>query len=197
MLGSHSSKQFMLFEETIKVPKFAMYGMMNERQGMSSTKPKSNVTFEVKDRAAKVALWVKEGFNVNVDAPPGNDMELKLVSLRKAGQPLYIVCSSGLNGMDLSFHTEDMELAGELVQDFCAYMKMEEVTSKADFDEELTHFQDILQRVEEYNSVRMRLTAEMADRSQTVKTLVVKVLTNSNESSPHSYDSLCTLNSES
>jgi len=38
----------------------------------------------------------------------------------------------------------------------------------------LERFGSILTKVEEYNAVRMKLTAEMADRSHTVKTLVVK-----------------------
>lgn len=46
--------------------------------------------------------------------------------------------------------------------------------SVAEFPEEMAEFQELLDRVEQYNTVRMQLTAEMADRTSVVKTLVVK-----------------------
>jgi len=174
MVGTWASAQFMLFEKTVRVPKFAMYGLAEGRTAQSFQMPESQVAFTVQERANRVALWIKDGFNIQIerggDSP---ELSVHLYSLRDR-RPLAIQCKQGTDGLDVSFHTEDMELAGELVQDICGYLQKEELTSVANFETEMASFQEILQKVEEYHAVRLRLTAEMADRSNAVKTLVVK-----------------------
>merc|ERR1711865_479168 len=51
---------------------------------------------------------------------------------------------------------------------------MGELESIANFPEEMEKFKGVLLRVDEYNEVRLRLTAEMADSSNLVKALIVK-----------------------
>ena len=46
--------------------------------------------------------------------------------------------------------------------------------SIAEFPEEMEAFRGVLLRVDEYNAARLKLTAEMADQSNTAKTLVIK-----------------------
>jgi len=171
MLGTYGSNQFILVEFQIKVPKFAMYVLA----GGGFSKPTSQVQFSIPDRTTRAALWLKDAFNLPEEAisQGGGEIQLQLISLRNK-QPLSISFIPGGNGMDITFSTEDMELAGELVQDLCNYMQVHELTSVASFPAEMRTFEEILQRVEEYNTVRMQLTAEMADRSNTVKMLVVK-----------------------
>ena len=38
----------------------------------------------------------------------------------------------------------------------------------------MTQFREVLMKVDEYNAIRLKLTAEMADSSNIVKTLVIK-----------------------
>jgi len=174
LVGSWGSTQFMLFEKACKVPKFAMYCVAQGRHLSTFERSVSKVSFIVQERAARVALWIRDAFNISVDAPSSHELDLNLVSLRDR-RPLSIVCAAGaVDGMEVSFFTEDMELAGELVQDICGYLQKDELSSTADFATEMNKFQEILQKVEEYHAVRLRLTAEMADRSNTVKTLVIK-----------------------
>jgi Ciliary BBSome complex subunit 2, C-terminal len=45
----------------------------------------------------------------------------------------------------------------------------------AEFPHEMTAFKTVLSSVAEYNSLRMKLTADMADSAQRVKALVIKV----------------------
>ena len=53
---------------------------------------------------------------------------------------------------------------------------MKELESVADFPAEMKKFEEVLLQVDEYNSIRLKLTAEMADNSNLVKNLVIKVL---------------------
>lgn len=67
-----------------------------------------------------------------------------------------------------------MEVSADIFQDICDYFSIDELESDVYFPRELESFKVLLQEVEEYNSVRQRLNAEMADSSQIIKTLVIK-----------------------
>merc|ERR1719298_100589 len=61
-----------------------------------------------------------------------------------------------------------------MVQDLAQHLQLEELESTASFPEEMEKFKSVLMKVDEYNAVRLRLTAEMADSSNLVKALIVK-----------------------
>ena len=63
-----------------------------------------------------------------------------------------------------------------MIQDLCHFLGMKELESTADFPAEMKKFEEVLVQVDEYNSIRLKLTAEMADNSNLVKNLVIKVL---------------------
>merc|ERR1711985_72961 len=60
------------------------------------------------------------------------------------------------------------------MQDFCQFLQITELESIAHFPEEMEKFKSVLMKVDEYNAVRLKLTAEMADSSNLVKALIVK-----------------------
>jgi Bardet-Biedl syndrome 2 protein len=51
---------------------------------------------------------------------------------------------------------------------------VQELDSVAEFPQEMLALRDVLMRVDDYNATRLKLTAEMADSSNLVKTLVIK-----------------------
>jgi Ciliary BBSome complex subunit 2, C-terminal len=53
--------------------------------------------------------------------------------------------------------------------------QISELESVAEFPHEMAAFKTVLSSVAEYNSLRMKLTADMADSAQRVKALVIKV----------------------
>jgi Ciliary BBSome complex subunit 2, C-terminal len=53
--------------------------------------------------------------------------------------------------------------------------QISELESVAEFPHEMAAFKTVLSSVTEYNSLRMKLTADMADSAQRVKALVIKV----------------------
>jgi hypothetical protein len=55
--------------------------------------------------------------------------------------------------------------------------QISELESVADFPHEMAAFKAVLSSVAGYNSLRMKLTADMADSAQRVKALVIKVST--------------------
>ena len=97
-------------------------------------------------------------------------MKVNFISLR-TGEPVCISMSS--QGL-MTIRTDDMETAGEMVQDLCGFLQVHDLESTANFVKEMEKFQQVLTRVDEYNAVRMKLTAEMADSANLVKALIVK-----------------------
>lgn len=74
----------------------------------------------------------------------------------------------------LTFRTDDMELAGLLVQSIVAYLNIIDLQVTCDFPEELENLQQTLTKIDEFNTVRQQLTSQMADHSNLIRSLVVR-----------------------
>ncbi|CAK9094747.1 Bardet-Biedl syndrome 2 protein homolog, partial [Durusdinium trenchii] len=163
-----SSVQYHVFELNYVMPKFAMYHQVDE-----APVPSGTVNFVVQDR---VRSWLQRSFisiPEQMPAPSGaNVLEVNFISLR-TNEPLCITVSKEQAGL-MTIRTDDMETAGEMVQDLCNFLQVTELESTANFPAEMEKFQQVLTRVDEYNAVRMKLTAEMADSANLVKALIVK-----------------------
>jgi Bardet-Biedl syndrome 2 protein len=167
---SANSFQYHVFEMNHVMPKFAMYHIVDQ----VGKKPQGFCTFHLAEaRPNRIWSWMQKSFiaiDEKVPQPSGQaSLAVNFTSLR-TGEPLCI----SISGDEVSIRADDLEVVGEMVQDLCAYLQVQELESTADFPEEMEKFKTVLQRVEEYNSVRLKLTAEMADSANLVKALIVK-----------------------
>lgn len=62
-----------------------------------------------------------------------------------------------------------MELTAEVVQDIARFFKITELESTVNFPKEMEAFEEVLKQVAEFNALRIRMSADMADDSQRVK----------------------------
>jgi Bardet-Biedl syndrome 2 protein len=67
-----------------------------------------------------------------------------------------------------------MDLAGDIVQDMCRYLKIQHLESVADYPREMEVFEEVLQRVEDHNTTRLKLSAEISHRANIIKNLVIR-----------------------
>eukprot|EP00929_Paragymnodinium_shiwhaense_P107339 TRINITY_DN7343_c0_g1_i1.p1 TRINITY_DN7343_c0_g1~~TRINITY_DN7343_c0_g1_i1.p1 ORF type:complete len:723 (+),score=176.59 TRINITY_DN7343_c0_g1_i1:319-2487(+) len=175
---SASSVQYHVFEMTYIMPKFAMYHCIDASK--VTKKPEGFCTFLLAgERPNRVWAWLQKSFiavDDSMQQPRTTDrnvvLDINFISLR-TGEPLCISMTSE-NGGTLTIRTDDIEVAGEMVQDLCAHLQVAELESTANFPDEMEKFKSVLMKVDEYNAVRLRLTAEMADSSNLVKALIVK-----------------------
>lgn len=169
---SANSFQYHVFEIEYCMPKFAMYHLVEESKEPDMA-AKGFCKFSLEQRTAQVWSWLQKSFiGVDEKVPqPTNQAPLRasFTSLR-TGEPLSITASSS----EITIQSDDLEVVGEMVQDLCAYLQVQELESTANFPQGMEKFKSVLQRVEEYNSVRLKLTAEMADSANLVKALIVK-----------------------
>lgn len=67
-----------------------------------------------------------------------------------------------------------MEVAGDIIQDLCSFMNIQELESYADFPKEMEELKDVIKKVNDYNEVRLHLAADMAEAIRNAKIFVVK-----------------------
>ncbi len=95
--------------------------------------PRSSVTFRCAERANRIALWIRPAFLLEektLPAPATDSLHVGFLSTRSTGSndsphssPLFIVLSAE-NGGQMTIRTENMELAADIVQDMCRYLKV-------------------------------------------------------------------------
>jgi len=170
-----SSKQFHVFQVPYRLAKFAMYMPVTTAQKKPDQEPLSSVTFKISERVERITQWIGTSFNVetltNMD-PTEESLRLRFISVRDQRQ-LEIIRTRD-HGGQMIIRGDDMTTVGELIQDLCHFLNMKELESVADFPAEMKKFEEVLLQVDEYNSIRLKLTAEMADNSNLVKNLVIK-----------------------
>jgi len=175
---SSSSVQYHVFELNYVMPKFAMYHCVDGQT--LQKKPEGYCTFLLAEQPKRIWSWLQRSFialDDSMQQPRGGAdrsviLDVNFISLR-TNEPLCISMTSEQGGK-VTIRTDDIEVAGEMIQDLCTHLQTPELESTASFPDEMEKFKSVLMKVDEYNAVRLRLTAEMADSSNLVKALIVK-----------------------
>jgi hypothetical protein len=118
-------------------------------------------------------------------------------SLTISGIPLFLFVAKDELAINVQVRCDNMELAADIVQDISKFFKISELESSVNFPQEMEAFEEVtplpylvltlslpsglfsalvlsakvLKRVAEYNSLRVRMSADMADDSQRVKVI--------------------------
>ncbi len=74
----------------------------------------------------------------------------------------------------MKLYCDDLDVCGDVVQALSDYLALEDLSSTCEFPEEIAVLEKLLTTAEELQSVRQRLSAEMADHSGMIRTLVVR-----------------------
>lgn len=88
-------------------------------------------------------------------------------------KPLILNIHSQTDGKIL-IRTDNMEVAGDLVQDLCSFMNIQDMESHAEFPQEMEELKGLIKKVNDYNDARLHLVADMAESIRNAKTFVVK-----------------------
>jgi len=166
-----SSNVYHVFEQTHIMPKFCMYHYSGNRLNQAV---EGRLETHVPDRLSRVQEWLQKAFiDYPKDLRATNTLQACFVSLRTR-EPIHITVEDGTPLTKVVIQCDSMEVVGDMVQDLCAYLDITQIDSVAHFPSELEHFREVLERVDEFNAMRMKMTAEMVDSSNLLKTLVVK-----------------------
>lgn len=165
-IGYKSSMQFHVFELTRQLPRFSMYAPCRK----DCPEPKSSCSFQINERMQRVLLWINQSFLLQDDIDAEGSLNVAFMSLRGSG-PLFLKMEpQGL----MTIKTDDMDLAGDVIQALCQFLNIDDMQVSADFPDEMEKLRSILVKVDEYHAVRQKLTAEMADHSNLIRSMVVR-----------------------
>jgi Bardet-Biedl syndrome 2 protein len=134
--------------------------------------PTGSVSFLVKERAARIALWLNQNFLVGDELEAGDGcIDVSFASLRHRQEELYIrVNAEG----QVQLQCDNMDLCGDIIQNLAEYLALDDLSSVCHFPNEIDKMETMMQMIEELQTVRQRLSAEMADQSGIIRTLVVR-----------------------
>ena len=91
----------------------------------------AGVTFQLRERAKRVGLWLQEAFSVEPQQAADDVLDRAFISLRNGGA-LRIQMTPEQGGT-MRILTDDMELAGDVLQEMTAALGVHELESSADF----------------------------------------------------------------
>jgi len=166
-VGHKFGRQFHVFELTRQLPRFSLYEICPEGYAL----PASYVEFEVNERVNRVVLWLNQSFLLtNEIQAQGGELDVKFLSSRTQ---LPIQLKMSANGK-IVIRSNDMDLVGDIVQNLSSFLGLQDLQSLAEFPDHMEELKAILVKVDELHAVRERLTAEMADHSNLIRSLVVR-----------------------
>ncbi|XP_059160639.1 Bardet-Biedl syndrome 2 protein homolog [Physella acuta] len=166
LIGQKNSTHFHVFELTRELPRFSMYLLASN----DLPDPRSSVHFTLNDRPQRFLMWINQNFLVPDELTCEGDLHYTLVSMRESGTLRLRMSQTG----QVAIHTEDMNLAGDIIQSLAQFLNIEDLQTTADFPVEIENLKMVLVKVDEFHKVRTKLTAEMADHSNLIRSMVVR-----------------------
>ncbi|KAL2093165.1 hypothetical protein ACEWY4_010477 [Coilia grayii] len=163
-VGGKNSTQFHVFEITRQLPRFSMYDYNVQHGG---PQPTGRVTFSINDRPQRVVMWLNQNFLLpeGIESP-----DVAFTCLRGGGLLRVSMQTSG----EITLNTDDIDLAGDLVQSLTSFLAIEDLQAEADFPSYFQELRTTLTEVDEFHSVHQKLTAAMADHSNHIRNMLVQ-----------------------
>ncbi|NXD15450.1 BBS2 protein, partial [Nothocercus nigrocapillus] len=156
-VGFRDSTQFHVFELTRQLPRFSMYALSSPD---SATEPLSYVNCTMNERAQRVSL---------------SSCSVSYFWVLCAGGTfcnMWRVCRQHENPITIS--TDDIDLAGDIIQSMASFLAIEDLQVEADFPAYFEELRKVLVKVDERHAVNQRLTADMAEHSSLIRSMLIQ-----------------------
>ncbi|CAG0885801.1 unnamed protein product [Darwinula stevensoni] len=169
LVGSRTGQHYHVFELTRQLPRFATYAPVDP---LSAPEPHGKATFLLHERLPRIAMWLNQTFlfPAEIIASPGQVLEKHFLGLRTS---LPLILRIGIDGK-AEVLTDDMDIAGDVIQSLASFLNLEDLQVHADFPSEAQKIETLLQKADELQAVRDRLSTDMADNAGIIRTLVIR-----------------------
>ena len=169
-----NNEQFHVFKLPHKLPKFAMFAPSKG----PVQRPSSSCVFTLQKQVRVIANWLAKQITLTAEdtylKEANANIVLELSSLRN-GMPLVFLVDEHKNGgCQVTIMCDDMAIVGDLIQDMGQSIQIDNLETTAKFPVEMDKLRNVLDNVDNFKQIRQQLTAEMADNSHLVKTLVIR-----------------------
>ncbi|XP_033013160.1 Bardet-Biedl syndrome 2 protein isoform X2 [Lacerta agilis] len=167
-VGYKNSMQFHVFELSRQLPRFSMYILSSPD---SAPGPLSFVRFTISERVQTVIMWLKQNFLLPEDMAIHNEyFEVCFTSLRDAGQLCIKMKPSG----EISINTDNIDLAGDIIQSMASFWAIEDLQVEADFPAYFEEMRKALVVVDNSHTFSQKLTADIAEHSNLIRSILVR-----------------------
>lgn len=167
LVGYKNCSHFHVFEINCLVPRFAMYIFC---QQLTVPEPEGFVKFTINDRIQRVCIWINQNFLLKEPVQASNNLHLSFLSMHNQ-TPLVLTMDPA---RQVIIKTDDLDVAGNIVQSLATYLKIDDLNVTAHFPEELKALNVLIEKVDGLNSMRQTLTANIADHSNLIRSMVVR-----------------------
>ena len=169
-VGYKSSSHFHVFELTRQLPRFSMFSLIPSGTSSEYPQPSGWVSLQSKERVQRIVMWINQNFLLTEEIEARTSLDLAFLALRDNNLLVLEMDGSG----SITIKTDNMDLAGDIIQSLGTYLGMEDLATTCNFPSEISSLENMLSRAEELQSVRQRLSADMADHSGVIRSLVVR-----------------------
>ncbi|XP_052870936.1 Bardet-Biedl syndrome 2 protein homolog, partial [Anopheles cruzii] len=189
-VGYPNSVQFHVFELTRQLPKFAMYTIPHNLTGSpksisyinSLPKPKPvgpgecYVEFRITERLKRLCIWVNQNFLLPSDIEyvtsdaDATELHLNLISLR-TGKSVWLHFS--YDGKT-RFYTEDIGLAGDLVQSLAQFLNTDSLNSIACFPVVYDEVKELFGKLRGLQETEKQINSEIVEHVNQIKSHLIR-----------------------
>ena len=175
LVGSNSFlDDFQVLEYNKIIPKYCFYILLREENEYTS-KLEQGIRLEYNDRVDRLIIFLEASFNI-----PKSDLETfkkdeKNFTIRFRSLRTDKILEINIkNGNKLNILTDEIELCGNLVQDFAAYIKEENLNTNINYPLYAKSYEKIFERIELLDNERNHFNINMSDIITNIKDLYVK-----------------------
>ncbi|CAF0848460.1 unnamed protein product [Rotaria sp. Silwood1] len=167
-VGLKSSTLFHVFELARPLPIFSMYLLI---ENSSDREPKGFVTFYINERIPRVLAWINHDFLLAQEyAPNAASLYVTFLAVRNDSKLIIKMQQNG----QVTIQTDDMELAGNIVQSMGKFLNIEDLQTTGDFPQELEMLQKVFTQIEEYQVARQRISSDMAEHANIIRSFLIR-----------------------
>ncbi|GAB1598549.1 Bardet-Biedl syndrome 2 protein-like [Argonauta hians] len=167
LVGFKNDMQFQVFEIVHTVPRFAMY---LKYETLPMPEPEGYVMFTITERIQRVNIWLNQNFLFDSAIKSDCSLHINFISLRE-NKPLIFSMDQTKR---VAIKTDNMDVAGDLVQSLVSYLKIEDLNVVAHFPSELKVLNSLIEKVNHLNNMRQSLSTDIADYSNLIRSMVVR-----------------------
>lgn len=172
------AQYFQVVEIEPQLPRFANYLCVAlDAENRAFVQPSSTLFLKINERIPRYIKWLDQSFIVQpgvlaaLESQAATFLSVKFTHIQtNLSLAIEMDQSKGV----VQIRTDSIELAGDIVQDLCQYLNIQELESVGEFPVELEKFKHTLNQVESFRHSKMQITSEIADSINNIKTLIVK-----------------------
>ncbi|KAA0167556.1 hypothetical protein FNF28_02770 [Cafeteria roenbergensis] len=172
-----TADRFLSFDIPVTLPEFAGWRRMREDEEAKAVLPEGGVAFALKDRPERVAMWLNRSFLASEGPFEVGVQPSAETPSTAAHNGLVLVVEASpqpAGGTAVRLRCDSMAETADVLQSLAASMGVEELVPRMAFPAEMRSIKGLLVAVQEANTVRLRLSADLADGANRVKSLVVR-----------------------